>query len=363
MKVSILVPVYNEEKSLPQVFEQLFEQNFIYEIIMVDDGSTDHSFQIMQAYAANNPCVKIFQLARNQGKTAAINFALKHVTGDIIAIQDADLEYNPVDLESCLNPILEGRADVVYGSRFLVKKASRVLYFYHYLANKFLTFLSNCFTNLNMTDIETGYKVFKSSVLKNFELKSRGFGMEIELTAFVAQSKLRIYEVPISYYGRTYEEGKKIGFKDGLMALWYIIYFNIIKRKAGMERFVFFLLLVMYLFVCAPHKVVGTVAAQFSISKLRSLHASLAQARSGENVLPELVQEVVTMIRVRELSDYKVSDKLVGKRWFFEQIIASAWPVQYNDHSKNIFFRINEKPSLICNSRERGKYVFLCTGD
>lgn len=224
--VSVLVPMYNEEQSIGRVVEKLLSLDFISEVVIVDDGSTDGSYEIAKSYAGGK--VKIFQLDKNSGKTAAINYALKCASGDIFAIQDADLEYDPSELIDVLDPILSNKADVVYGSRFLVKKASRVLYFYHYLANKFLTFCSNLLTNLNMTDIETGYKAFRAPILKDIDFTSRGFGMEVEITALISKMQLRIFEVPISYYGRTYEEGKKIGMRDGVMALYYIFYFNLI---------------------------------------------------------------------------------------------------------------------------------------
>jgi glycosyltransferase involved in cell wall biosynthesis len=165
-------------------------------------------------------------MTETSGKTAAVATSLSQVTGDIVIIQDADLEYDPADIPAVVGPILSGEADVVYGSRFLVRKASRVLYYYHYLANKFLTHLSNVFTNINMSDIETGYKAFRTPILKHMPLTSRGFGMEVEITSNLARLPLRVYEVPISYYGRTYAEGKKIGWRDGLLAVWYVLYFN-----------------------------------------------------------------------------------------------------------------------------------------
>lgn len=224
--VSILVPLYNEEKTIGQIIEKLISLEFVHEIVIVDDGSTDRSAEIVKEY--KDAKVNFFQLDKNSGKTAAINYASKQATGDILVIQDADLEYDPSELIDVIDPILNGKADVVYGSRFLVKKAARVLYFYHYLANKCLTFCSNLLTNLNMTDIETCYKAFRAPLLNRIDLTSKGFGMEVELTALISKIPIRIYEVPISYYGRTYEEGKKIGLKDGIMALYYIFYYNLI---------------------------------------------------------------------------------------------------------------------------------------
>lgn len=225
-KVSVLVPLYNEENCIGIVLSKLQTLDFINEIIVVDDASTDTSLSIAKTF--ESPKIKIVSLPQNSGKTAAINKAIDLASGDIFVIQDSDLEYDPSELHDVLWPILEDKADVVYGSRFMVKKAARVLYFYHFLANKFLTFLSNMLTNVNMTDIETCYKAFRAPIVKGLGLSASRFGMEVELTALFTKLPLRIYEVPISYYGRTYGEGKKIGFKDGIMAIYYIFYYNLI---------------------------------------------------------------------------------------------------------------------------------------
>jgi glycosyltransferase involved in cell wall biosynthesis len=201
---------------------------------VVDDGSTDDTPRRVETFS--DPRVRLLRQPANAGKTAAIARAVEEARGKILIVQDADLEYDPSEIPHVVAPILEGRADVVYGSRFLVRRAARVIYYYHYLANQMLTTLSNIFTNLNMTDIETGYKAFRAEVLKPMPFKSTGFGMEVELTASVSQLPLRIYEVPISYYGRTYSEGKKIGLRDGLHALWYILYFNTLERKSPERR-------------------------------------------------------------------------------------------------------------------------------
>jgi glycosyltransferase involved in cell wall biosynthesis len=197
------------------------------EIIIVDDCSTDQTFRIAQSVAETYQRVRLEKLPKNSGKTEALRVGFSLSRGDIVIVQDADGEYDPAEIPGVIQPILDGHADVVYGSRFLVRHAARVLYFYHFIANKFLTFTSNLLTNLNMTDIETGYKAFRGDIIRNMVIVSEGFGFEVESTAKVAKLGCRIYEVPISYYGRTYEEGKKIGLKDGLLAMWLIIRFNL----------------------------------------------------------------------------------------------------------------------------------------
>jgi len=191
----------------------------------VDDCSTDNTLREIEKVSLSN--IRLIRMERNSGKTAAVRRGLKEVEGDITIIQDADLEYDPSEIPDVIRPIVEDKADVVYGSRFLVKRASRVLYFYHYLANKTLTLFSNLLCNVNMTDIETCYKAFRTPLIKNLPLTSTGFGMEVEITALITKTKARIYEVPISYYVCTYEEGKKIDYRDGIAALWYTFYYNL----------------------------------------------------------------------------------------------------------------------------------------
>jgi glycosyltransferase involved in cell wall biosynthesis len=223
--LSIVVPVYNEKDTLQTAVEAIAATPYKKEIIVVDDGSTDGTREIIQNLKQAN-IKPVFQ-ERNFGKGRAIRTGLTKATGDIILIQDADLEYDPVEYPVLLAPILSGKADVVYGSRFAGHGAHRVLYFWHYLGNRFLTLLSNIFTNLNLTDMESCYKVFTREALAGIELKENRFGFEPEITAKIAKKNLRIYEVPISYYGRTYEEGKKINWRDGLWALWCIIKYNV----------------------------------------------------------------------------------------------------------------------------------------
>src|ERR1035441_10444513 len=220
--LSIVVPAYNEEATLPEIVARLLAVPNAGEIVIVDDCSTDGTAAIADRLAAEHPTIKIAHHPRNRGKTEALKTGFSLTTGRIVIVQDADLEYDPAAIGDVIAPIVEGYADVVYGSRFLVRKASRVLYFYHYLGNKALTFLSNLCTNVNMTDVETCYRAFRGEIIRNMTITSTGFGFEIEVTAKVAKLGVAIYEVPISYRGRTYEQGKKIGMKDGVVALWYI---------------------------------------------------------------------------------------------------------------------------------------------
>ena len=233
MKLSVLVPVYNEERTLEEVVRRVCAIPMAKEIILVDDGSKDRSREILtrlkeENERANDPVnqIKVFLQPENQGKGAAIKTAIGHVTGDVVIVQDADLEYDPKDYPSLLEPIQDGSADVVYGTRFAGGGAHRVLFFWHSLGNRMLTLLSNMLTNLNLSDMEVGYKVFRAEVLKGIELKSNRFGFEPEITVKLAKKHCRFYEVPISYHGRTYEEGKKITWKDGFAALYYMIRFR-----------------------------------------------------------------------------------------------------------------------------------------
>jgi len=231
MKKSIIIPCYNEERTILKIIELVEEalSGDDYEIIVVDDASTDKTKEIIKFRLENEGRVRTICHEVNYGKGAAIRSALKKVTGDVVIIQDADLEYDPSEYVKLLKPILDGKADVVYGSRFKGGNAGRVLYYWHCFGNSFLTWMSNMFTNLNMTDMETCYKVFKKGILENISIEENGFGFEPEITAKIAKlkPKIRIFEVGISYYGRTYEEGKKISWKDGFRAIYAIIKYNI----------------------------------------------------------------------------------------------------------------------------------------
>lgn len=222
VKLSIVIPVFNEVRTIVEVVNNVLKTPFLKEVIIVDDGSTDGTADILGKIAKEREEVIVVYSEQNGGKGAAIRGGFKYVTGDIVIIQDADLEYDPREYPVLINPILEAKADVVFGSRFR-GETQRVLFFWHYVGNKILTTLSNMFTNLNLSDMETGYKVFRREVVECLNLKSNRFGIEPELVAKVARKGFRIYEVPVSYYGRTYAEGKKIGWKDGLLAIFTIL--------------------------------------------------------------------------------------------------------------------------------------------
>ena len=224
MKLSVVIPVYNEKKTLNELILRVEAVSIDKEVIIVDDASTDGTRDLLKKYEKKEGFEVIYQ-PKNKGKGAALRAGFQIVKGEVIIIQDADLEYNPKDFHALLEPIFDKRADVVYGSRFL-GGSHRVLFFWHYLANKFLTTLSNMFTNINLTDMETGYKAFRREVIESISLKSNRFGFEPEFTMKVAQRKFVIYEVPISYDGRDYSEGKKINWKDGVAALWFILRFR-----------------------------------------------------------------------------------------------------------------------------------------
>ncbi len=237
MKLTIVVPVYNEEKTINTILD-LVERELkalstisAYEIILIDDCSKDDSKIVLEKRIKEKKYYTLLCQPVNMGKGAAIRTGIAKSDGDIVLIQDADMEYDPADYASLLEPLISGKADVVYGSRFR-GEVTRVLYFWHFMGNRFLTFLSNMFTNLNLTDMETCYKAFKGNIIRNMVLVSNRFGIEPEMTAKIAKLKgIRIYEVPISYFGRTYDEGKKINWKDGFSAIWSIIKFNLLTSR------------------------------------------------------------------------------------------------------------------------------------
>lgn len=255
-KLSVVVPCYNEERTLTKLIDkvlQIADNSLSLEVIIVDDGSKDRSLAIANSLQKQHPeTIIVLNHAENQGKGASLRTGFKKATGDFVAIQDADLEYNPIELRKLIVPLVENDADVVLGSRFLTYGAHRVIYFWHYVGNFVLTLLSNMFTDLNLTDMETCYKVFKREVIKDIEINENRFGFEPEIVAKIAHKRLRIYEMGISYYGRTYEEGKKIGLKDGFRALYCIIRYNGHKAPVPIQFLV-------YLFIGGMSAIVNLV--------------------------------------------------------------------------------------------------------
>lgn len=231
MKLSVVMPCFNEIKTIDAILKEVLkvQLDLEKELIIVDDFSTDGTREYLRSIEGKDPSIKILYHSSNQGKGTSLRTGFKAATGDIIIIQDADLEYDPNEYHRLLKPIFEGKADVVFGSRFSGSEEHRVLFFWHYLGNKFLTFLSNIFTNLNLTDMEVCYKVFRRDILDKIELKESRFGFEPEFTAKISRLNCRIYEVGISYFGRTYSEGKKINWKDGFRAIYVILKYALLR--------------------------------------------------------------------------------------------------------------------------------------
>jgi glycosyltransferase involved in cell wall biosynthesis len=233
MKVSVVMPVYNEQATLGSVVERVLSVGLEIELLCVDDGSTDGSREILADLQQQYPRIRTFFQPRNMGKGAALRRGIEQATGDYLIIQDADLEYDPHDYSLLLAPLESGQADVVYGSRFLGAGPHRVLYFWHFVGNWFLTLVSNMITNLNMSDMETCYKAFRREVIQSIPLEEDRFGFEPEITVKIAKRQLRVYEVGISYWGRTYAEGKKIGWRDGVQALWCLLKYAVKERGSA----------------------------------------------------------------------------------------------------------------------------------
>ena len=228
--LSVIMPVYNEANTVEEVIRKVLEQAEVAELITVNDASSDCTSEVLHRLASELPKMRVFEHAMNQGKGAALRTGISHATAPYVIIQDADLEYEPEEYPVLLKPILSGKADVVFGSRFIGGEAHRVLYFWHSIGNQFLTLLSNMFTNLNLTDMETCYKVFRREIIQSITIEENRFGFEPEITAKVARKNVRIFEVAISYSGRTYAEGKKIGWKDGLSAVRCILKYSFTRK-------------------------------------------------------------------------------------------------------------------------------------
>ena len=227
MTLSVVIPVYNEAATVAELIGRVYAVNLSKQIIVVDDGSTDGTRKVLEGLQGHYDNMRLLKQPRNRGKGAALRLGFQHATGDFVLVKDADLEYDQAEYPVLLKPLVEGKADVVYGSRFLTTREHRVLFFWHSVGNHLLTLISNVLTNLNLTDMETGFKVFRREVIQSIKLEEDRFVFEPEVTVKIARMKLRIYEVGISYSGRTYEEGKKIGWRDGCKALWCILKYTI----------------------------------------------------------------------------------------------------------------------------------------
>ena len=235
MKLTVIMPVYNERATLRQAVERVLAVPLELELLCVDDGSQDGSREILAELQKQYRRLQVLLQPRNLGKGAALRRGIREATGDFVIIQDADLEYDPADYNLLLDPLIQGKADVVYGSRFLGSAPHRVLYFWHSVANHLLTLLSNCLTNINLTDMETCYKAFRREVIQSIPIEENRFGFEPEITVKIAKRRLRIYEVGISYWGRTYEEGKKIGWRDGLRAVWCLLKYSLKQSSVAID--------------------------------------------------------------------------------------------------------------------------------
>lgn len=227
MRLSVVMPIYNERATLAKVVEKVLAVPLDIELVCVDDGSRDGSRELLDELQQNYPQMRVYLQPKNMGKGAALRRGIQEATGDYVVIQDADLEYDPAEFPALLEPLVQGNADVVYGSRFLGGRPHRVLYFWHFVGNSILTLISNALTNINLTDMETCYKAFRREVIQSIPIEENRFGFEPEITVKVSKRNLRIYEIGVSYRGRTYKEGKKIGWKDGFRALWCLLKYSL----------------------------------------------------------------------------------------------------------------------------------------
>lgn len=332
-KLSIVIPCFNEEATLSKCVENVLaiaDNELSLEVIIVDDYSSDKSLKIANALAGKFIEVKVFYHQRNLGKGAALRTGFEHATGDFVAVQDADLEYDPNDLKRLIKPLLEGKADVTLGSRFLSSGTHRVLYFWHSLGNKFLTFLSNIFSDLNLTDMETCYKVFRRDVIQSIEIKENRFGFEPEIVAKIAQRRLRIYEMGISYYGRTYEEGKKIGAKDGFRALYCIFKYNLPTAPLPIQ-------LLIYCFI-------GGFAAIINITIFMLLHNHQISVNISAPVAFLLAAFVNYFLCIALLFRHKSRWKSVSEIFVYLLVVAIVGVFDW--YSLNLFLNIGILPIL-----------------
>jgi glycosyltransferase involved in cell wall biosynthesis len=340
-RLSVVIPCFNEQDTLKECVTKLREisdSDLSLEIVIVDDCSTDLSPRIAKELSDKYPEVIHIRHETNMGKGAALRTGFKIVTGDYVAIQDADLEYDPNDLKNLLSPLINGKADVVIGSRFLSVGPHRVLYFWHSMGNRLITFLSNMLTDLNLTDIESGYKIFKREVIQNIQIEENGFGFEPEIIAKLSNMKLRIYEMGISYFGRTYEEGKKIGYKDGLWALFCILRYNIFKAPYPIQvsLYILFGIFAVLINLALFIKLSGA-GINFEISSLIAFSVASALGypimRGGKinysTVNPKAYILILTALGLIDLGITKLF-LILGSELYFSKILSMIWILIFN---------------------------------
>ena len=358
--LSIVIPCYNEEKTLDQCVQGVLgiaDENLALEILIIDDHSTDLSPAIAEDLEHRHPQVSFIGHRKNMGKGAALRTGFRRATGDFVAIQDADLEYDPMDLKRLLVPLIQNRADVVLGSRFLSAGEHRVLYFWHSVGNRFLTLLSNMFTDLNLTDMETCYKVFRRDVIQAVDIEENRFGFEPEIVAKIAQMRLRIYEMGISYHGRTYEEGKKVGAKDGLRALYCVFHYNASKLPAPMQFLIYLLiggscaafnLACFLLFLKLDLAVLPSAIVAFALAAVANYLLCIAllfRHRARWNSLAELAMYglVTTVAGIVDISATQLFVNMAASAWFAKSA-ASLIGLVFNFVGRK-YFVFPEKPA------------------